>query len=135
MSTSKLSPNPKWSSCSCYFVPSRLPTLESSGLPYKTCKKCKNTEKKWRTENKEYVKVCSEIYREENKEKVAESKKAYNQQPQVKQKQKENAEEKIPCECGMFIRRDWLSRHQTSLQHLDRMEFLWLRNLWSTRQP
>ncbi len=29
---------------------------------------------------------------------------------------------KISCECGMFIRRDWLSRHQTRLQHLDHME-------------
>ena len=42
-----------------------------------------------------------------------------------RQKHKERIEakagEKIPCECGMFIRRDWLSRHQTSLQHLDRM--------------
>ena len=32
------------------------------------------------------------------------------------------AAEKIPCECGMFIRRDWFSRHQTTLQHLDTME-------------
>ena len=44
-----------------------------------------------------------------------------------RQKHKERIEaragEKLPCECGMFIRRDWLSRHQTSLQHLDRMEF------------
>jgi hypothetical protein len=45
-----------------------------------------------------------------------------------RQKNKERIEakagEKIPCECGMFIRRDGLSRHQTSLQHLDRMELL-----------
>ena len=44
-----------------------------------------------------------------------------------RQKHKERIEarvgEKLPCECGMLIRRDWLSRHRTSLQHLDRMEF------------
>ena len=27
------------------------------------------------------------------------------------------AGEKIPCECGMFIHRDWLSRHKLSQQH------------------
>ncbi len=50
------------------------------------------------------------------------------QSKNYRQKHKERIEakvgEKIPCECGMFIHRDWLSRHQTSLQHLDRMELL-----------
>ena len=43
-------PNPKCSSCSCYFVP----TLKSSGLPYKTCGKCRNTDKTWREGNQEH---------------------------------------------------------------------------------
>ena len=31
------------------------------------------------------------------------------------------AGEKIPCECGMLIRRDWLSRHKLSLQHQEQI--------------
>ena len=112
-------PNPKCSSCSCYFVP----TLKSSGLPYKTCPKCRNTDKTWREENQEHTKEYDKQYKQENKEKIAERNKAYNQQPHVKQKHNARAGEKLPCECGMLIRRDWLSRHRTSLQHLDRMEF------------
>ena len=61
-------PNPKCSSCSCYFVP----TSKSSGLPYKTCTKCRNVQK-----------------------------------------------EKLPCECGIMIRCDWMSRHKKSQQHKD----------------
>mmetsp|Transcript_58753 Transcript_58753/g.155440 ORF Transcript_58753/g.155440 Transcript_58753/m.155440 type:complete len:111 (-) Transcript_58753:246-578(-) len=29
--------------------------------------------------------------------------------------------EKIPCECGLMIRRDWLSRHENALSHIERM--------------
>ena len=31
------------------------------------------------------------------------------------------AGEKIPCECGMLIRRDWMSRHKLSLQHQEQI--------------
>ena len=72
-------PNPKCSSCSCYFVP----TLKSSGLPYKTCPKCRNTDKTWREENQEHTKEYDKQYKQENKEKIAERKKTYNQQPHV----------------------------------------------------
>ncbi len=64
-------PYPKCSSCFCYFVP----TLKSSGLPYKTCVKCRNTDKTWREENQEHIKEYDKQYKQENKEKLAESKK------------------------------------------------------------
>ena len=32
------------------------------------------------------------------------------------------AGEKLLCECGMHIRRDWLSRHKQSIQHNERMQ-------------
>ena len=59
-------PNPKCSSCACYFES----TLKSSGLPYKTCTKCRDIQK-----------------------------------------------EKIPCECGIRIRRDAFTRHQNGKLH------------------
>ena len=46
-----------------------------------------------------------------------------NHQQKHKERIEARAGERLPCECGMLIRRDWLSRHRTSLQHLDRMEF------------
>ena len=104
------SPNPKCSSCSCYFAP----TLKSSGLPYKTCVKCRNTDKTWREGNQEYIKEYDKQYKQENKEKIAERNKVHNQQHLKKNKK---AGEKIPCECGMLIRRDWLGRHKLSQQH------------------
>ena len=72
---------------------------KSNGEQYYTpeCKECR----------KPIVKEQSNNHRQKNKERI-----------------EAKAGEKIPCECGMFIRRDWLSRHQTSLQHLDRMELL-----------
>jgi hypothetical protein len=100
-------PNPKCSSCSCYFVP----TLKSSELPYQTCVKCRNTDKTWREGNQEHIKEYYKQYNQENKEIIAEKKKVYNQLPHIKQKINEKAGENIPCECGMLIRRDWLSRY------------------------
>jgi hypothetical protein len=124
-------PNPKCSACQCYFVP----TLKSSGLPYKTCEKCRKHDKKWRDTHKEHIKEYNEIYNEENQEAIKEKKNEYYQANKeliaekakiYRQKNKERIEskaaEKIPCECGMLIRRDWFSRHQTTLQHLDTME-------------
>ena len=32
------------------------------------------------------------------------------------------AGEKLLCECGMHIRRDWLSRHKQSIQHNELMQ-------------
>ena len=52
---------------------------------------------------------------------IAEKQKVYNQQPHIKQKKNEKAGEKIPCECGMLIRRDWMSRHKLSLQHQEQI--------------
>ena len=68
------SPNPMCSFCSCYFVP----TLKSSGLPYKTCVKCRNTDKTWREGNQEHIKEYDKQYKQENKEKIAERNKEHN---------------------------------------------------------
>ena len=82
-----------------------------------------------------YIKEYKEVYNEENQEAIKEKKNEYYQSNKETitekakvfyQKNKERiqakAGEKIPCECGMFIRRDWFSRHQTTLQHLNKME-------------
>ncbi len=127
-----MSVNPKCSACQCYFVP----TLKSSGLPYKTCEKCRKHDKKWRDTHQEHRKEYNESYNEENQEAIKEKRKEYYQanKETIAEKAKSYSRthkeiieakvgEKIPCECGMLIRRDWLSRHRTSLQHLDRMEF------------
>ena len=41
-----------------------IPLLKSDGLPYKTCDRCKCTDKKYRNKHKEQIKE----YREANKE-------------------------------------------------------------------
>ena len=125
-----MSVNPKCSACQRYFVP----TLKTSGLPYKTCERCRNHDKKWRDTHKEYAQEYNESYNEENKEAIKEKKKEYYQANKetiaekakaYRQNHKDAIEakagEKIPCDCGMLIRRDWLSRHKLSLQHQEQI--------------
>jgi hypothetical protein len=47
-----LSLNPTCSNCKCYWKPS-LNDIKSSGLPYKTCKKCREREKQYWKKKKE----------------------------------------------------------------------------------
>ena len=107
-----------------------LYTLKSSGLPYKTCEKCRKHDKKWRDTHKEHIKEYNESYNEENQETIKEKRKEYYQANTetiaekgkvYRQTHKEIIDakvgEKIPCECGMLIRRDWMSRHKLSQQH------------------
>ena len=61
----------KCSACQNDFSPS----LKSTGLPYKTCDRCRNHDKKWRDTHKEHIKDYNEHYILDNKEKVKESKK------------------------------------------------------------
>jgi hypothetical protein len=108
--------------------------LKTSGLPYKTCERCRKHDKKWRDTHQEHMKEYKEICNEENKEAIKEKKKEYYQVNKesiaekgkvYRQNHKETIEaragEKIPCECGMLIQRDWLSRHKLSLQHQEQI--------------
>ena len=70
-----MSVNPKCSACQRYFVP----TLKTSGLPYKTCERCRKHDKKWRDTHQEYMKEYKEIYNEENKEAIKEKRNEYYQ--------------------------------------------------------
>ena len=70
-------------------------------------------------ENKEAIKEKRNEYYQVNKETIVEKAKAYRQTH--KETIKARAGEKIPCECGLLIRRDWLSRHKLSLQHQEQI--------------
>ena len=118
----------KCSACQNEFVPS----LKSTGLPYKTCDRCRNHDKKWRDTHKDHIKDYNEHYILDNKEKVKESKKKYYEtnKDKIKEEAKQyrvehkdelevKAGEKLLCECGMHIRRDWLTKHKKSLCHQD----------------
>ncbi len=39
-----------------------IPLLKSDGLPYKTCDRCKCTDKKYRDKQKEQIKVYRDLY-------------------------------------------------------------------------
>ena len=67
-----------------------VPLLKSDGLPYKTCDKCKCTDKKYRDKHKEQIKVYRDQhyldnqdkikeYREVNKDKIKERVKEYRE--------------------------------------------------------
>lgn len=70
-------PNPKCSKCKCYWKPDET-DIKSSGLYCKTCKKCREKNKKWNKENVDKVKQMVKNYYEENTDKIKEkSKKHY----------------------------------------------------------
>ena len=58
-----------------------------------------------RDENKEKIKEIHKKYRDKNKDKIKENKKKY-------------CDEKITCECGSIIRKDFISKHQKTLKHI-----------------
>ena len=76
--------NPKCSKCKCYFIQDEF---KSSGLPYSTCKKCrdsgKNRNKKYREQNEDKIKDSKKEYIEKNKDKI----KQYREQNKDKMKQ------------------------------------------------
>ena len=51
--------NPKCSKCKCYYIPA---DIKSSGLPFKTCRKCRTRDKKTKSNN------LTEKINEQNKE-------------------------------------------------------------------
>jgi hypothetical protein len=49
-----------------------IPLLKSDGLPYKTCDRCKCTDKKYRDKHKEQIKVYRDQYYLDNQDKIKE---------------------------------------------------------------
>jgi hypothetical protein len=47
-----------------------IPLLKSDGLPYKTCDRCKCTEKKYRDKHKEQIKLYRDQYYLNNQDKI-----------------------------------------------------------------
>jgi len=89
------------------------------------------TVKEYREDNKEILKQKTKIYREKNKEKIKEKGKKYwiNNKVEItkrrnvyreknKEKIKQYKNEKIKCECGLFIGRTSIARHRKSKKHL-----------------
>ena len=58
----------KCSRCQNDFVP----LLKSDGLPYKTCDRCKCTDKKYRDKHKEQIKLYRDQYYLNNQDKIKE---------------------------------------------------------------
>ncbi len=109
-----------------------IPLLKSDGLPYKTCDRCKCTDKKYRDKhkeqrkeyreaNKEYTKEYGIYYRELNKEMLKEKAKEYREVNKDKISTK-NKLDRITCECGCTSRKDKLSQHKKSSCHQKLME-------------
>ena len=65
----------------------------------------KESQKKYRENNKEKIAERKKEYRDNNKEKIAEQGKKYREQ-------------KVVCECGSEVNKDSLSRHRKSKKHL-----------------
>ena len=49
-----------------------IPLLKSDGLPYKTCDRCKCTDKKYRDKHKEQIKIYRDQYYLNNQDKIKE---------------------------------------------------------------
>ena len=109
----------KCSRCQNDFVP----LLKSDGLPYKTCDRCKCTDKKYRDKHKEEIKLYRDQYYLDNQDKIKEYREVNKDKIQEQRKQfyennkdKINAKnsERITCECGCTSRRDKISQHKKS---------------------
>jgi len=109
-----------------------IPLLKSDGLPYKTCDRCKCTDKKYRDKhkeqrkeyreaNKEHTKEYGIYYRELNKDMLKEKAKEYRKVNKNKISTKLKLD-RITCECGCTSRRDKLKQHQKSVCHQKLME-------------
>ena len=101
-----------------------IPLLKSDGLPYKTCDRCKCTDKKYRDKhkeqrkeyreaNKEYTKEYGIYYRELNKDMLKEKAKEYREVNKDKISTKLKLD-RITCECGCTSRRDKISQQKKS---------------------
>ena len=117
----------KCSSCKNDFIP----LLKSNGLSYKTCDRCRCTDKKYKDKHKEQIKEYREAnkeqrkeydiyYRELNKDILKEKAKEYREVNKDKINAKNS--ERITCECGCTSRRDKISQHKKSSCHQKLME-------------
>ena len=107
------------------------PLIKNNGLPYKTCDRCKCTDKKYRDKHKEQIKLYRDQYylnnqdkikeyREVNKDKIQEQRKQFYENNKDKVNAKNS--ERITCECGCTSRRDKISQHKKSSCHQKLME-------------
>lgn len=83
--------------------------------------KKKETDTKYRENNKEIIEERFNKWKEENKEQYNECKRNYD----IKNKEKieEKKSQKIICDCGCEIRKDSLLRHKKSNKHLNLIKF------------
>lgn len=82
--------NPKCNSCYCYWKPDET-DVKSSGLVFKTCKRCRDKVKEHRENNPDKIKKYKKKWYENNTDKVKENCKKYCEQnpDKVKEYQKE----------------------------------------------
>ena len=103
-------PNPKCKGCNCYWKPTET-DIKSSGLPYKTCKKCRNI-----PVDTNYRNIPVDTNYKQNEFYMQNSQAQY--QRQYYQDNKEFFREKIVCPCGTSVSRDNMKRHVKTLKHL-----------------
>jgi len=79
----------------------------------------KETDRKYRLDNKEKRNEYNRQYHQDNKEKRKEKRNEYNRQYRLdnKEKIKEKSKEKTICECGIEVTKCNLSRHEKSKFH------------------
>ena len=104
-------PNPKCPRCLCYWKPTET-DIKSSGLPYKTCIKCRVKAQAYRATNREAVNQQQRDYYNNNLAFFNEK------QRQHYQDNKEFFREQIDCPCGSSVCRDNMKRHIKTLKHL-----------------
>tara|TARA_B100001093_G_scaffold387472_1_gene373469 strand:- start:152 stop:1006 length:855 start_codon:yes stop_codon:yes gene_type:complete len=83
--------------------------------------------KEYREQNKEHILDKAKEYREVNKEKIKEyreqnKEKIKEYREDNKEKIKEKAKEKVVCECGSEVRKDYIFKHRKTKKHLDWVE-------------
>jgi hypothetical protein len=79
-------------------------------------KRCYRTEE----QKQQQLKECKKKYCEENKDKKNEYNQNYREANRDKINEKQR--EKVKCECGCMIIKNYLSRHQKSSKHINLME-------------
>src|SRR6056300_427586 len=90
------------SKCRSKWIPEEN-DIKSSGLPFKTCSKCR----KYLEDNRDKINEKSKEYYQNNKHKVLERVKKY------RELNKDKIAEKIKCgKCGSEITRNHISTHQ-----------------------
>ena len=97
------------------------PLIKNNGLPYKTCDRCRCTNKKYKDTHKEQRKEYDIYYRELNKDILKEKAKEYREVNKDKISTKLKLD-RITCECGCTSRRDKISQHKKSSCHQKLME-------------